>query len=77
MSDHESEEHRDKLKCSYDDSKERFAQKHKRFRKSYMVLSVVAHFLVAWGQSKGRISAEEAFLSLREELRRLNIQGED
>jgi CRISPR/Cas system CSM-associated protein Csm2 small subunit len=63
-----------KLKCLYDDSKERFVQKDKQFRKSFMVLSVVARYLVAWEQSRGKISAEEAFISLREELRRLNIR---
>ena len=62
-----------KLKCLYDDSKERFVQKDKQFRKSFLVLSVVARYLVAWEQSRGKISAEEAFISLREELRRLNI----
>jgi hypothetical protein len=63
-----------KLKCLSDDSKERYSQKDKQFRKSFMVLSVVARCLVAWEQSRGKISAEEAFISLREELRRLNIQ---
>lgn len=63
-----------KLKCLFDDSKERFVQKDKQFRKSFMVLSVVARSLVAWEQSRGRISAEEAFVSLREELRNLNIE---
>ena len=53
-----------RLSCLYDDSKERFLQKDKQFRKSYMVLSVVARYLVAWEQSRGRISAEEAFISL-------------
>ena len=62
-----------RLKCLCDDSKERFVQKDKQFRRSYMVLSVVARYLVAWEQSRGKISAEEAFISLREELRRLNI----
>ena len=63
-----------RLSCLYDDSKERFVQKDKQFRKSFLVLSVVARYLVAWEQSRGRISAEEAFISLREELRRLNIE---
>ena len=63
-----------RLKCLCDDSKERFVQKDKQFRKSFMVLSVVARYLVAWEQSRGKISAEEAFISLREELRRLNIE---
>jgi hypothetical protein len=63
-----------RLKCLYDDSKERFAQKDKQFTKFFIVLSVVARCLVAWEQSKGKISAEEAFASLREELRRLNIE---
>ena len=62
-----------RLSCLYDDSKERFVQKDKQFRKSFLVLSVVARYLVAWEQSRGKISAEEAFISLREELRRLNI----
>ena len=62
-----------RLKYLCDDSKERFVQKDKQFRKSFMVLSVVARYLVAWEQSRGKISAEEAFISLREELRRLNI----
>ena len=66
-----------RLSCLYDDSKERFLQKDKQFRKSFLILSVVARSLVAWEQSKGRMSAEEAFVSLREELRRLNIEGED
>jgi hypothetical protein len=66
-----------KLRCLYDDSKERFDQKDKQFRKSYMVLSVVARCLVAWEQSKGKVSAEETFVALREELRKLNIEGED
>ena len=66
-----------KLKCLYDDSKERFVQKDKQFRKTYLVLSVVAHYLVAWEQSKGKISADETFVALREELRKLNIEGED
>jgi hypothetical protein len=65
-----------KLKCLYDDSRERFVQKDKQFRKSYTVLSVVARCLVAWEQSKGKISAEETFVTLREELRKLNIEGE-
>ena len=63
-----------RLSCLYDDSKERFVQKDKQFRKSFLVLSVVARYLVAWEQSRGKISAEEAFISLREELRRLNIE---
>ena len=63
-----------RLSCLYDDSKERFLQKDKQFRKSFLILSVVARILVAWEQSKGRMSAEEAFVSLREELRRLNIE---
>ena len=62
-----------RLSCLYDDSKERFLQKDKQFRRSYLVLSVVGRYLVAWEQSRGKISAEEAFISLREELRRLNI----
>ena len=62
-----------RLECLCDDSKERFVQKDKQYRQSFMVLSVVARYLVAWEQSKGKISAEEAFISLREELRRLNI----
>jgi Zn-dependent protease with chaperone function len=66
-----------RLSCLYDDSKERFLQKDKQFRKSFLILAVVARSLVAWEQSKGKISAEEAFVSLREELRRLNIEGED
>jgi hypothetical protein len=66
-----------RLNCLYDEFKERFAQKDKRFRKSYMVLSVVARFLAEWEQSKGWISAKTVFVALREELRRLNIEGED
>ena len=63
-----------RLSCLYDDSKERFLQKDKQFRKSFLILSVVARYLVAWEQSRGKISAEETFISLREELRRLNIE---
>jgi hypothetical protein len=63
-----------RLSCLYDDSKERFLQKDKQFRKSFLILSVVGRYLVAWEQSRGKISAEEAFISLREELRRLNIE---
>ena len=63
-----------RLSSLYDDSKERFLQKDKQFRKSFLVLSVIARYLVAWEQSRGKISAEEAFISIREELRRLNIE---
>ena len=63
-----------RLSCLYDDSKERFVQKDKQFRKSFLVLSVIARYLVAWEQSRGKISADEAFISIREELRRLNIE---
>jgi hypothetical protein len=63
-----------RLSCLCDDSKERFLQKDKQFRKSFLILSVVGRYLVAWEQSRGKISAEEAFISLREEIRRLNIE---
>lgn len=57
--------------------KQRFADKNKLFRKSYMVFAVTARFLVAWEKLNGSISVQEVRLALREELRRLNIEGEE
>ena len=63
-----------RLNCLYDEFKERFFQKDKMFRKSNMVFAVIARSLVNWEQSNGRVSAQDVLFSLREELRRLNIE---
>lgn len=57
--------------------KQRFVDKNKQFRKSYIVFAVIARFLVAWEKLNGSISMQEVRLALREELRRLNIEGEE
>ena len=63
-----------RLNCLYDEFKERFSQKDKMFRKSNMVFAVIARCLVDWEKSNGRVSAQDVLFSLREELRRLNIE---
>ncbi len=63
-----------RLNCLYNEFKERFSQKDKMFRKSNMVFAVIANTLVNWEKSKGRVSAQDVLFSLREELRRLNIE---
>ena len=63
-----------RLNCLYNEFKERYSLKDKMFRKSNMVFAVIARSLVNWEQSNGRVSAQDVLFSLREELRRLNIE---